>query len=459
VMDGEITKDVETMLGSPKKAIRKMAVPMIVAMFAVSINGLVDAAWISGLGSDALAAIGLLFPLFFITVGVSSGVSVGASAAIARMIGAKNKEGAERTASVALTMSIVTGIAFSILMLLITRPIMLAIGGADVIDYCMDYANIMFIFAIAFFINALFSSILRSEGSAKRSMAIMILGAIMNLILDPIFIYTFGWGMQGAALATAVALTVATIPAFYWFYVKKDTYIRAKMGRPYFDRAIAKDIFRVGIPASVEFMAISVAVILINMILVTTAHGTDAVAIYSSGWRILNIIMIPCLGIGAAVVPICAAAYGGRDNQKVRFAFLYSVKLSVITMIILAVVLFAGAEIVTLMFTYSDKTAYLHGDMTLFIRISCAFLPFLGFGVLSSSVFQALGMGTKALASTAFRNFIIVPSAYAVSLSGTLVDVWWGITIMEIIGPIVVMIWCLLVLKALVKGRFTNSKQ
>jgi Na+-driven multidrug efflux pump len=90
--------------------------------------------------------------------------------------------------------------------------------------------------------------------------------------------------------------------------------------------------------------------------------------------------------------------------------------------------------------------------MTTFIRISCAFLPTIGFGVLSSSVFQALGMGTKALLSTAFRNFIIIPVAFIISLNGTLVDIWWGISVMEIVGPIVVVIWCMLTVSALIKG-------
>ena len=459
VSDDEMTKDVETMLGAPKKAIVKMAIPTIVAMLASSINGLVDAAWISGLGSDALAAIGLLFPIFFITVGVSSGISIGASSAIARYIGSGNKEQAERTASVAFSLTILFAILFSILGFTIARPMMMAIGGADVIDYCMDYANVLFIFAIVFFINALMSSILRSEGSAKRSMVIMISGAILNLILDPIFIYTFGWGMAGAAFATAVALTVSTIPAFYWFWIKRDTYIKIRIGRPHFDKLIAKDIFRVGIPASFEFVAISVAVILMNMILVTTAEGTDAVAIYSAGWRIFNIIMIPCLGIGAAVVPICAAAFGGNDPKKVKLAFMYSLKLSVLTMAVLALLLFVTAGLFASLFSYSDGTAYLHSKLVTFIRISCSFLPFIGLGVLSSSLFQALGMGTKAFVSTTFRNFVLLPPVFLISLNGTLTDIWWCAAIMEIIGPVIVGIWCLFIVTALMKGKFIYSSK
>jgi len=280
----------------------------------------------------------------------------------------------------------------------------------------------------------------------------MVIGALLNLVLDPIFIYTFGWGMAGAALATAVALTVATLPAIYWFFVKKDTYISLKMGEPYFDKAASKDIFRVGIPASFEFIAISVAVLLMNLILVSnTTEGTDAAAIYSAGWRLLNVIMIPCLAIGAAVVPICAAAYGARDELKVKAAFMYSVKLSVMTMLILAAALFIFADIASYVFTYSDETAYLHGSISEFIRISCTFLPFIGFGVLSSSLFQAMGMGTKALMSTVFRNFVILPPAFAVSLSGSLVDIWWCTALMEILGPVIVMIWCIFILKALTK--------
>ncbi|MCL1905224.1 MAG: MATE family efflux transporter [Methanomassiliicoccaceae archaeon] len=457
--EGPMTKDVEIMLGSPKKAVIKMAVPITVAIFASSVNGLIDAAWISGLGPNALSAIGLLFPLFFITVGVSAGISVGASAAIARHIGAGSKDNAERTASVAFTLTIVTAITFSAIMLVVTRPLMMLIGGADVIEECMDYANILFIFATAFFINALMSSFLRSEGSARRSMIVMLAGALLNLVLDPIFIYSsdgifgfgLGLGMTGAALATGVSLLIATIPAFYWFFIKKDTYIRLRTGRPHFDRAITKDIFRVGIPASVEYMAISLAVIIMNMILVTTAFGTEAVAIYSAGWRIFNIIMIPCLGIGAAVVPICAAAYGGRDSMKVKQAFMYSLKISTITMTVLAVLLYLAADIASKIFTYSDDMQHLHGEITQFIRISCIFLPFIGFGIMSSSLFQSLGMGTKALISTAFRNFVIIPVAFLISLSGTLVDIWWGTAFMEIIGPVVVLIWCLLIVRALVR--------
>ena len=447
-----MTKDVEIMLGSPKKAIMKMAVPMILAILASSLTGLVDAAWISGLGPDALAALGILFPLFFIVVGVSSGISVGASSAIARHIGAGNKDAAERTASVAFTLTIVTGILFSALMLVIARPLITAIGGADIIDLCMEYANIMLIFAIAFFINAYMAGLLRSEGNARRSMIIMMTFAALNLILDPIFIYTFGWGLSGAAYATVVAFTIATIPAFYWYFVKKDTYLTLRIGKPHFDKVITKDIFRVGIPASVEFMAISVSVMLMNMILVSVG-GTDGVAIYSSGWRILQIVMIPCLGIGSAAIPICAAAYGARDNAKVKQAFMFSIKISLILMTILAALLALTAGIVSGLFTYSEGTAYLHDDMTLFIRISCIFLPFIGFGVLSSSLFQSMGMGINALASTVFRNFIILPAAFFVSFGGTLVDIWWAVAAMEIAGPVIVVIWALMILSALTKGN------
>ncbi|MCL2607917.1 MAG: MATE family efflux transporter [Methanomassiliicoccaceae archaeon] len=451
-----MTKDVETMLGSPEKAITKMAVPMIIAMFATSVNGLVDAVWISGLGPDALAAIGLLFPLFFIVFSVSSGISIGASAAIARHIGAGNKEEAERTTSVAFTLMIVTGIVFSIVMLLVARPLMMAIGGRDVIEYCMDYANVMFLFSMAFFISALMSSILRSEGNAKRSMIIMVAGALLNIVLTPIFIYVFDWGMAGAAFATAVALTIATIPAFYWFFVKKDTYLRIRIGKPYFDKTASKDIFRVGLPASFELMSVSIAVILMNMILVTTAEGTDAVAIYSTGWRIFNIIMIPCLGLGAALVPICAAAYGGRDLQKVRSAFMYSLKISLLTMAAITLILFIVADWASLLFSYSEETAYLRDEITLFIRISCSFLPFIGLGVLSSSLLQSLGMGTRALISSVFRNFIILPMAFVVSLNGTLVDIWWYTAVTEILGPVLVLMWCMLILSALMKGKDTD---
>ena len=119
-------------------------------------------------------------------------------------------------------------------------------------------------------------------------------------------------------------------------------------------------------------------------------------------------------------------------------------------MLILATVLFIAADVSAMIFTYSDEMSGLHDSMTEFIRISCTFLPFIGFGVLTSSLFQALGMGTKALISTVFRNFIILPPAFIIGMSGTLTDIWWAVAIMEIIGPIVMIIWCLSILKAMI---------
>jgi Na+-driven multidrug efflux pump len=205
-------------------------------------------------------------------------------------------------------------------------------------------------------------------------------------------------------------------------------------------------------------MAISLSVMIMNIILVSVG-GTDGVAIYSSGWRILQIVMIPCLGIGSAAIPICAAAYGARDTAKVKEAFMFSIKISLLLMTLFAGLLALSAGLVTQLFTYSAETAYLHDDMTLFIRISCIFLPFIGFGVLSSSLFQSMGMGVNALASTVFRNFIILPAAFIVSFGGTLVDIWWAVAVMEILGPVIVVIWALMVLSALTKKGRKPAKQ
>jgi Na+-driven multidrug efflux pump len=120
-------------------------------------------------------------------------------------------------------------------------------------------------------------------------------------------------------------------------------------------------------------------------------------------------------------------------------------------MLMLSAALFILADVASIIFTYSEGMSDLHNDISLFIRISCSFLPFIGFGILTSSLFQSLGMGTRALASTVFRNFVIVPVAFIVGLNGTLTDIWWYTAAMEIIGPIVVMVWCLLVLRRLTK--------
>ena len=454
------TKGVDTLLGNPKKAIIAMSVPLIIAMIAQSANNLIDAVWVAGLGSDALAAVGFIFPLFFILIGIGNGVGIGASSAIARHIGRGDKESVDSTATQAIVLVTIFGIATSVLMLVFQRELLTAMGSGQTLELCIDYGTPIFAMTLVFFFNGLLSNLLRSEGAAKRAMTTQILAAVINIILDPFFIYDYGLGlgMAGAAWATTVAVIISLAVISFWFFIKRDTYIKIRARHVRLERAVVYDILRVGIPASLEMIVMSLFSIVINLIIVMSDRGTDGLAIFSSTWRIIQMLMIPNMAIGGAVVPVFAAAYGARRFDKIREAYFYAFKVCSIIMTVLVILTLIFADSMVIMFTYSDSVAYLKDDMSSCLRILSLFLPFMSWGFVGAGLFQSMGLGLYSFICTVVRNGLQVPASWILLVTvGTTVSITWGIVSMEILGSIIGGLWSLLLLRSLLK-RNTSAK-
>ncbi|MDR2698458.1 MAG: MATE family efflux transporter [Candidatus Methanoplasma sp.] len=452
----EKTKDVETLLGDPKKAILAMAIPTIVALVAQSANNLVDAAWVAGLGTDALAAVGIVFPLFFIIIGICNGIGIGAASAIAKRIGAGDKLEADRTATHAVMLILIASAITMVVLLVLLRPLLGFMGAGaseSTIEECVNYALPIIVFVVVFMLIGVLGNILRSEGAAKRSMYILILSAVINLVLDPFFIYDYGlgWGMMGAAVATVISVAIALVVILYWYFIKKDLFLKFRFKGFRFEMPIIRDIFKVGIPAALQMMVISFVVVFMNLILLQ-AGGDDGVAIYSSDWRILSVLMIPLFGIASGLVPVCAAAYGARRYDKVKIAFTYAVRISTLFMIVVTAITVILAPHILMIFTYDPEMEYLRPGMAEFLRIGAIFLPFVAMGAAAESLFQALGMGMRALVSTVFRNFLLIPVSYIAMLTTSgLTYIWWGSAFAEIAGSLFVAVWGFFILKVLMK--------
>ncbi|MDY0293414.1 MAG: MATE family efflux transporter [Candidatus Methanomethylophilaceae archaeon] len=447
------TKEVETLLGNPKKAVVAMAIPMAIAMAAQMANNLIDAVWVSGLGPNALAAVGLIFPLFFILVSVGNGIGIGASSAIARRIGRGDKAGAEGVVSQSVMLMLLSGVVMTVVFMLIAAPLLELLGAGEILSMTLDYGYPIFMCALVVFFTGLLTNLLRSEGAAKRSMRITILAAAVNIVLDPIFIYTFGWGMAGAAWATVIAMCIPLMVAAYWYLVKKDTYLRIRLRGFRFDFVTVKEIFTIGIPASVDMILISLVSMVMNVLLIMV-DSTNGVAIFSSGWRLIQLLMIPLMAIGSAIVPVFAVGYGSRRYDKVRDAYVFSLKWSAGIMLLLSVLTFVFAPEMVTIFTYTESTAVLKDQMVNFLRISCLFLPFMSWGFVSGGLFQAFGMGGKALISSLFRNLLQIPVCYFLAITvSTLNAMWWGVATAEILGSIMMGGWGTLVLLSVLGKR------
>jgi putative MATE family efflux protein len=307
------TKGVSMITGDPKKAIIKLSGPMIVSMLLMTFYNLVNAIWVAGLGGGALAAVGFVTPLFLILVGLSNGLGAGAASAIARYIGADNKKCANNATLHSLFITIIISIILTVPLVVFLKPILMLLGAGSTIDLAVQFGQVTFAGTILMLFTGVGYGILRAEGDAKRTMYAMVISSVMNMILDPILIYWAGWGISGAAWGTVISMAFVSVVLLYWFFVKKDTYVSFSIKDFMPDRTVAKSILGVGLPASAEFLIMSILAGIVNGLLVVVA-GTDAVAVYSAGWRVVMMAIMPIIAVGTSVITVAGVSYGATTR-------------------------------------------------------------------------------------------------------------------------------------------------
>lgn len=220
------TRGVELLRSDPKKAIIRLSLPMMTAMAVQTLYNLVDTIWVSGIGPEALAGVGLFFPIFMVMLALAGGVAVGANSLISRKIGEKNKHEADKAASCAIALVLILGVTASVAGSLFTKPILRLTGASDqTLELAMDYANVLLVSITLLMFNNVVNGILRGEGDTKRAMYAITLGAILNIFLDPLFIYTFRLGVKGAAIATVISIALSSSMMSNWLFIKRNTYV------------------------------------------------------------------------------------------------------------------------------------------------------------------------------------------------------------------------------------------
>lgn len=441
--EDSISKRISLITGNPEKAIRSLALPMIISMLLMMAYNLADSIWVAGLGSNALAALGFITPVFMIIVGIGNGLGAGATSLIARCIGAKNKKGADNAAIHSLIMTIIVAAVLTIAILVSLPGILTVMGAGESLGLAVQYGQIVFGGLIFLILTSVASGILRAEGDVNRATYAMAATAILNIVLDPIFIYSLGMGVAGAAWATVISSGVSSALILYWLLLKRDTYISLYLEDFKASLRVVKDILGVGMPASAEFLIMSILGIILNIILVTTG-GMDAVAVYTAGWRVVNIAMIPAIGIGTAAITVAGAAYGAKKYGNVSTALNYSVKLGVSIAVVTSIITYLFAPNISGIFAYSSQSAFLAPSIASFLQVMCLFYIAVPLGITASSIFQAMGKGTTSLILTIIREVAFI-SVFAYLFAFVLgigaQGVWWGIVVGGACGCILAYIW------------------
>ena len=448
------TKGVRILTGDPRKAIVKLSVPMIIAMLIQTLYNIIDGIWVAGLGSDELAAIGLFFPLFMIIISLASGISIGGSAAISRKIGAKDKDMADSAA----IHTLLLGLSTAVVLTLITFPFIHKIfqftgTNTRVVTLVTGYGKIITGFSFFLIFNNIAAGILRGEGDTKRVMYAMMIGSILNIILDPIFIYGFKLGINGAAWATVFSFFTTSTLLFYWLFVKKNTFVNFNFRRFKLNGGIIKEILRVGIPSSLAQMAMALAIFALNYLIVKV-DSTDGVAIFTSTWRIIMIALVPLHGIAAGLTAVIGASYGSKNIENLKKGYFFGIKLGIIIEFGMVLLFFIFAAQISYLFSYSEKTAQISYGLTTTLRQLIWFLPAVPLGRFTSAMFQGIGKGEKSLALTLIRTiFFQVLFAYLLGwfLNYGMPGICWGVVTGNIIASFIGVAWGNYEIKKMIK--------
>ncbi|NLI62850.1 MAG: MATE family efflux transporter [Methanosarcinaceae archaeon] len=432
----EETKGVRELLGNQKKALIKLSIPVILTLLFQSSYNIVNTFWVAGLGDEALAAVGVAFPIYMIVVGIAMGIGTGASAGISRAIGERNRTKANQIATHGIVLAVLLSFVSFVYMPFTGKVFELMGTDPSLTSVATSYTNITLAASIFIFVSSVGNSIMRGEGDTKRPMYAIAFGAILNVILDPFFIYDFGLGLgvDGAAYAGALSMAISCIAFIYWLLIKKDTFVQIDLRNFKFKKDILKEILVVGVPASFTQFTMSISSILLNAT-VLLIGGTVGASIFTTGWKIVSIGIIPTQGLAIAMITLAGVSYGEKNIPKLRDLYKYSIKLGIGIEFIIGLIFFVFAGQISYIFTAINGSVELHDGLTMFLKIMVFFYVMIPVNVITSSIFQGVRLGNLSLFTTIIRSILEVPFAFVLGyvLGYGLIGVWIGMLIGDLI--------------------------
>ena len=450
-----LNDNVDLMLENPKKALIKMSIPLIISLLISSLYNLIDAIWISGLGADALAGVGFFTPIFMILIGFGNGLGAGAAFAVSKYLGENNKQKADNASIHSIIFDIIISIFITIILLIFLNHILEIMGAAETINYARDYGVILIVGSIFIILSNALYGIFRAEGDTTRPMYAMIISAILNIVLDPIFIYTFNLGVRGAAIATLISAVFVILILIYWFYIKKDTYLKPNLVNFNFKMDISVDIVKIGLPASIQLLNNAFFAAVFSLLLAYVG-STDSVAVYSTGWRVVNITTTPLLAIGTALISVIAANYGALKYKNIQIAHRYSMKISIIIAVFVMILTNFFAGDIASIFTSSQSSMRLYSELTSFLAWIVLYYPTMAVGVSSTYVFQGVGKGITAMFQTILRETgftLVFAYLFSIILGYGVWGAWMGIVLGEIVSNNITLLWADSYIKKLIQFK------
>lgn len=425
------------------KLILSMSLPAIFAMLVQAMYNVVDSIFVSRISetnNDGLTAVSLAFPLQLIVIAVFVGLGVGINALISRKLGEKDHKNAVLVAENGVMLGFIVYAVIAVFGTIFARPFYeLFTDNLIVIEYATTYTKIVMIFSFGRILAQMGNSILQGTGEMVKPMIAMLLGAVLNIILDPILI--FGWfgipamGVKGAAIATVAAQIISMCYVWYELLhgnniIKLDLKKFRPMG------SIIKQILAIGIPVALMQGLGSVMLTVFNLIL--SQFGNVAIDVMGAYFKLQSVVFMPIFGLATGTLPIIGFNFGAKNRKRIGEA----IKFSTIVAVSFMTFSLAIFQIFThnLLGLYNPSDEMLAIGIPAFKTISMMF-PLLGVTIILSTAFQAFGKAHYSLLVSVIRQLVVLlPVAYLISLQGNIDTIWYAFIIAESVGVCLVVL-------------------
>lgn len=440
------------------KALMALGIPTMVGMLINALYNLVDTYFVGGLGTDPMGAVTVAFPLGQVIVGLGLLFGNGAAAYLSRLLGRGDKDTANKVASTAVYSGVTIGAIVILISIIFLQPILKQIGAIDsVMPYALDYSRIYIVFSIFNVFNVTMNNIVSSEGAAKTAMCALMAGAILNVVLDPIFIYTLDFGVAGAAIATAISQIISTL-VYLSYILRKSSVFTFSIKECCFSKAIMSEILKIGIPTLLFQVLTSLSIGMINN--AAKEYGGSALAAMGPVTKIMSMGTLIVFGFLKGFQPIAGFSYGAKKFDRLREAIKISILWSTGFCFLFGLIAAIFSTPIISMFTKNDVEMVQIGSAALRAN-GFSFILF-GFYTVYSFLFLVMGKATEGCILGACRQGIcFIPVILVLPTIWNLNGVLYAQPIADVISAIVTALMAIRIHKELkaVEAKISTAQE
>lgn len=446
---GEVRQENKMGVMPEGKLLMNMSLPMMISMLVQAMYNIVDSIFVSMVSENALTAVSMAFPLQTLLIAVGAGTGVGVNSLLSKSLGEKQYERANKTAMNGIFVYIISYLVSAVVGLVAVRPFyasQIKNAPAEIMDMGVQYLTIVMVFSFGLYAQFIFERILQATGRTFFSMVSQLAGAVVNIILDPVFIFGFKMGIAGAAVATVVGQIIGgLIGMIYNLKKNDDVHISFQGFRP--DRQIIGSIYKVGVPSIIMQSIGSVMTYGFNLIL--KDFSSTAVAVFGAYFKLQSFFFMPVFGLNNGIIPIVAYNYGARKKKRMITTIKWGYLVALCFMLAGFVVFMLVPDKLLGLFNPTPEMLAIGVPA---LRIICFHFLVAWFSIVTGSSFQALGNGMYSLYVSVARQLVaLLPAAYILAHVGGLNAIWWSFPIAEVVGGSISAICLVLIYKKVIR--------